>query len=410
MPNQPFNKRAEALAPKKSGGKKKTWAKKTGFKPRKEAISADDPGRQPNPLATAVRDRREPLDLQDLEEALKPQAKGLAPPTKPKNDPTDLEAFACLGLSGFSTQVPIHEITTDDSGYIDIAEYVYEIYCLKDKYFSRSVPRSFFQYYCSMLLWWKKLHTMRPTAHVIRALGSLKQYMPPNPAVPKLLGLYLQGLDRYTDVSGVEWTPVYTLPDEDPINGMTGLFGPMDEVTFGLYLSQFYPDLCAMSILNDISVTNSPPGIDTAYRLPYQADVARRLTRNALGFSSGVRLDRICVNTLEPFGISSIRTPELVHANIRFGVNENSRPNDCSPERVTTGDEEEIELIEMPGLANTQNMWEDLCNRIETAEKPTKPVETKKRIAPTPVKRKATPKKAVSFRLPNDREQPAKKR
>ncbi|KAI5702419.1 hypothetical protein M8J76_015356 [Diaphorina citri] len=90
------------------------------------------------------------------------------------------------------------------------------------------------------------------------------------------------------------------------------------------------------------------------------------------------------------------------------------RQTDCSPEPATTGEEEEeeIELIEMPGLANTQNMWDDLCNRIETTEKSTP---AKKRIAPTPVKatpakRKPVVKKVVSFRLPKDKEQPAKKK
>lgn len=111
--------RAEALAPKP----KKKWPdkKKFTFKPRKEAISADDPGRQGDPLADAVKQRRAPVPMseQELEDAIKPRYLNRAPPSTPKNDPNDLDAFTCLGLSGFSHQIPFHEYCTDDTGFLN---------------------------------------------------------------------------------------------------------------------------------------------------------------------------------------------------------------------------------------------------------------------------------------------------
>lgn len=76
-------------------------------------------------------------------------------------------------------------------------------------------------------------------------------------------------------------------------------------------------------------------------------------------------------------------------------------PLDTTTAVAMNQEEEEdcsVELREMPGLASTQNAWEDLCNRIEqdVEQQPQPKSILKKKVQVTEPKKKVTPTKIAA--------------
>lgn len=371
MPNAPNppNLRAEALAPKP----KNKWPnkKKFTFKPRKEAIAVDDPGRQGDPLADAIKQRHPPVPMseQELEEAIKPRFLNRAPPTTPKNDPNDLDAFTCLGMSGFSHQIPTHDFCTDDAGFYDLCDITYDQYAKADKYFDRNVPRSAFMYYASMVLWWKKLSVMTPyDASARDAVSAFKEHMPVDAAVPHRLALYLQGIDNFSDDSGRRFRLNCPIPNVAE-GGLSGFHGPMNDETYGLYTSISSPGVFASTIVNDWFRMENPAA-ERAYRLPFAENAANDLTTNLMGYRRSVTLDRSIHGKFEGWHISCIRNPALQLTQVNFGINAKGFPFHTSILGYVSSKISDVTLLPLGKVFNSKGGTQAVLAWVATSPNP----------------------------------------
>lgn len=370
MPAPPVpNSRAEALAPKP----KKKWPgkKKFDFKPRKEAISADDPGRQANPLVDAVKQRHPPIPMseQELEDAIKPRYLNRAPPSTPKNDPNELDAFTCLGLSGFSHQIAFHEYSTDDTGFFELCEITYEQYSKVDKYFDRNVPRSAFMYYMSMVLWWRKLSVMAPHNAISRdALAGFEQHMPVDTAVPHRLALYLQGIDNFIDECGRRFRLSCPIPNGEQ-GGMSGFHGALGEDTYGLYTAISSPGVFASTLVNDwfrIENHNAP----RVYRLPYLGNVAVDLTNHLMGYRRSTNLDRSVHNKFENWAVQCDKNDDLQSNNVMFGFNYQGFPFHTSILGYVSSKIRDVSLLPLGNVFNTKGGTSAVLAWVATSAQP----------------------------------------
>lgn len=122
--------------------------------------------------------------------------------------------------------------TTDDTGYCDLVDTVYTQLCAADSYRTRSVTRSMFYYYATILLWKRKLCITNhmgedPLNDFNNIDNSTLEYN-----IPKELYEYLSNLGDYVDMSGIRWQPQFELFAAEQIQGLHGHFGPHPDNVF----------------------------------------------------------------------------------------------------------------------------------------------------------------------------------
>lgn len=209
-----------------------------------------------------------------------------------RNDPL---LDASILIEGASTGAPVNRpqpFTLDYSQFNQLVNSSYSTLSRTEKLFSTRVSRSQFFYYCITLLWKRILTVLSLRADfqppyladvMERKVGSL--------AIPKEIGLYLDGIGDIVDYNGVK--NILALQAElsdEQYEGISGTFGPLDGDTHYIYETIPSPYVALRQIIQDFAfskcggpaVWNLPEGLRP--NGPYLPN------RNLLGWDTCVKL------------------------------------------------------------------------------------------------------------------------
>lgn len=195
-PGDSSNEGYEPSASYQAGPPKGARAPK--FRPRKAALPADFPTRQP-PV------QHPPRQPRNVEESLRPKHLSTVP-TPPKNDPCELDEVFVNGLSGMALRSQKLKFSVDFSGYLDLSDQVYNKIAGLDRYWQRSITPAMWNYYTVTMLWMRIFKIREQQGYDNSQLASrLRNALPDTIILPKPLMVYLQSIGDLLDPNQRQW-------------------------------------------------------------------------------------------------------------------------------------------------------------------------------------------------------------
>lgn len=311
-PLEPFNEGFEPSASNR--GPPGKGARAPRFRPRKAALPADFPTRQP-PVQRTARPPR------DVEEALRPKHLSTVP-TPPKNDPCELDEVFVNGLAGMAFRSKKLKFSVDFSGYMDLSDQVYNKIAGLDRYWQRSITPAMWNYYTVTMLWMRIFKIREQQGYDNTQLASrLRNALPDTIILPKPLMVYLQSLGDILDPNQRHWEielPIDLVHQPVVQNRLPfrGSYGQPTADTHWMYSTRPAPALSIVRLGFEIASRDNafPDPLRTSWQAqgvmnPAIGTNAVHPTKNMLGWDRVSPPHSDALRELDLMGITGVSTP-----------------------------------------------------------------------------------------------------
>lgn len=271
---------------------------------KKPSGKAPVPMSRRNPIGKSAGPRR--LTKEELAQKLK-EGMDLSTKSNDRIEPLDTPKFILPGCTAMTRDSRDEDFCLDFSHYLNIVRSSYVTIGMLDRGLHKYMSLSMYEYYCTILLWYKICHVLSERGEFIEDLLSFDRLMSPvKTAIPKDIQRYLSGIGNIVDHSDkkVYLRLLLHLCEETLIDKVAmGTYGKVNATTHTAYETLPAPFISLRRIIEDLRKTRNPRAtadwdLDTSIK----PDGVFKPTANLLGWLPAKRLTEEQVGLLESAG------------------------------------------------------------------------------------------------------------
>lgn len=250
--------------------------------------------------------------------------------TPSRDDPMLIDDFLVSGADELPPISVRPQVAVDNAGFTSLIESVYMQMSMTDRYFSQSVPRPLFTWYCVFCLWYRYVFlSVAFGRSEVDNLTLLERWRSVTFFLPDPIRRYLDGIGEFRTPFGDKFrirSPPWPTTSTVVGANFSGSFGQLNDATAYMYAGLPSPFVATYNIcaaiartgnignwFNDLPVALRPAAPNAGFRW--------ELSENLLGFDNSIQLTTKQVSVLRNLGFGATPSAATFAAGDRFQFN-----------------------------------------------------------------------------------------